>query len=163
MYLLNCSCCVAEVNAKRKQKELEESVAQSGHEYPSHHLCGDPLYDEISANNKQVFATQQCPAYAPLPPPRVWENNHHLPVTQFLATASVWLVCLLSSVLWTCNYVQINSACQQLIHTSIHSTNVNTMRNTGLLIHYVHTWHQPTDDQYTNTYTQKPTLLIQRQ
>ena len=71
MYLLNCSCCVAEINAKRKQKELEESVAQSGHEYPSHHLCGDPLYDEISANNKQVFATQQCPAYAPLPPPRV--------------------------------------------------------------------------------------------
>ena len=71
MYLLNCSCCVAEINAKHKQKELEESVAQSGHEYPSHHLCGDSLYDEIPANNKQVFATQQCPAYAPLPPPRV--------------------------------------------------------------------------------------------
>ena len=71
MNLLNHSCCVAEINANHKQKELEESVAQSGHEYPSHHLCGDPLYDEISTNNKQVFATQQCPAYAPLPPPRV--------------------------------------------------------------------------------------------
>ena len=71
MYLLNHSCCVAEINAKREQKELEESVAQSGHEHPSHPLHGDPLYDEISANNKQVFARQQCPAYAPLPPPRV--------------------------------------------------------------------------------------------
>ena len=74
MYLLNHSCCsnsVAEINAKRKQKELEESVAQSGHEYPSHPLHGDSLYDEISANNKHVFATQPCPAYAPLPPPRV--------------------------------------------------------------------------------------------
>ena len=60
-YLLNHSCCLAEINAKREQV-LEESVAQSGHEYPSHHLCGDPLYDEISANNKHVFATQQCPA-----------------------------------------------------------------------------------------------------
>ena len=25
-------------------------------------LAGDPLYDEISANNKQVFATQPSPA-----------------------------------------------------------------------------------------------------
>ena len=73
MTLLNHSCCVAEINTNHKQnpKELEESVAQSGHEYPSYHLFGDPLYDEISANNKHVFATQQCPAYAPLPPPRV--------------------------------------------------------------------------------------------
>ena len=73
MYLLNRSCCsnsVAESNAKRKQ-ELEESVAQSGQTYPSHPLQCDSLYDEISANNKQVFATQPCPAYAPLPPPRV--------------------------------------------------------------------------------------------
>ena len=71
MYLLNHSCCVAEISAKHKQKELEESVAQSGYKYPSHPLCGDSLYDEIPANNKHVFATQQCPAYAPLPPPRV--------------------------------------------------------------------------------------------
>ena len=69
MYLLNHSCCVAEISAKCEQKELEESVAQSEHEYPI--LCGDPLYDEISAYNKHVFGTQQCPAYAPLPPPRV--------------------------------------------------------------------------------------------
>ena len=63
---------VAEINAKRKQKELEEAAAQSGNDYPSPHLIpADPLYDEISANNKHVFATQPCPAYAPLPPPRV--------------------------------------------------------------------------------------------
>ena len=74
MYLLNCSCCsnsVAEINAKCKQKELEESVAQSGQMYPSHPSHGKFLYDEISANNKHVFATQPCPAYAPLHPPRV--------------------------------------------------------------------------------------------
>ena len=72
LLLLNCSCCsnsVAEINTKRKQKELEESVAQSGQTYPSHSLHVDSLYDEISANNKQMFATQPCPAYAPLPPP----------------------------------------------------------------------------------------------
>ena len=64
---------VAEINAKRKQKELEEAAVQSSHtQYPpsGNMLAGDPLYDEISANNKQVFATQPCPAYAPLPPPR---------------------------------------------------------------------------------------------
>ena len=64
---------LAEIYAKRKQKELEEATVQSSHtQYPSsgNVLAGDPLYDEISANNKHVFATQPCPAYAPLPPPR---------------------------------------------------------------------------------------------
>ena len=64
---------VAEIYAKRKQKELEEAAVQSSHTQftPSGNvLAGDPLYDEISANNKHVFATQQCPAYAPLPPLR---------------------------------------------------------------------------------------------
>ena len=73
---LYCSNSIAEINAKRKQKELEEAAAQSSHgqaPYPSLSTtsAGDPLYDEISANSKQVFALQQCPAYAPLPPPRI--------------------------------------------------------------------------------------------
>lgn len=30
------------------------------------------LYDDIGDNNGHVFSMQQCPAYAPLPPPRSW-------------------------------------------------------------------------------------------
>ena len=102
MYLLNCSCCVAEINAKRKQKELEESVAQYVDKHPSHYLCGESLYDEIPANNKQVFATQQCPAYTHhyLHQECESQNNQHVPVNKILATASVCIsVCLLSSIL----------------------------------------------------------------
>ena len=64
---------VAEIYAKCKQKELEGTAVQSSQtQYPpsGNVLAGDPLYDEISANNKHVFATQSCPAYTPLPPPR---------------------------------------------------------------------------------------------
>ena len=64
----------AEINAKRKQKELEEAASCSE---PSSSplslmappIVADPLYDEVAT--RQVFAIQQCPAYAPLPPPRV--------------------------------------------------------------------------------------------
>ena len=103
-----CSNSVAEINAKRKQKELEESAAQYVDKYPSNTLCEDSLYDEIPANNKQVFATQPCPAYAPLPPPRMWMNNHHLPaavnkINAIIIISNSYNVCVYfdSFISWT--------------------------------------------------------------
>ena len=58
---------IAELDARRKQKEFE--LAQQCEHAPSSGHQGEPLYDEVTLTGKQ-FLLQECPAYAPLPPPR---------------------------------------------------------------------------------------------
>ena len=55
----------AELAARRRQVELEQATRQS---QPLSR--GEPVYDEVASTSK-MFAVQQCPAYAPLPPPRL--------------------------------------------------------------------------------------------
>lgn len=62
--------CAAESDARHKQMEFEDAVQHGEPPSPALKDSEDILYDDIDSNNVHVFDMQQCPAYAPLPPPR---------------------------------------------------------------------------------------------